>query len=102
MSEIILTADNFDETLKSDKPVLVDFFATWCGPCQMMSPFVSKLADEHKEIIVGKLNVDDARSIAERYHVMSIPTFLLFKNGVPANKAVGAMTEADLERFALS
>ena len=102
MSEIILTADNFDETLKSDKPVLVDFFATWCGPCQMMSPLVSKLADEHKEIIVGKLNVDDARSIAERYHVMSIPTFMLFRNGNLANKAVGAMTEADFERFALS
>ena len=102
MSEIILTADNFDETLKSDKPVLVDFFATWCGPCQMMSPLVSKLSDEHKEIIVGKLNVDDARSIAEKYHVMSIPTFILFKNGSMVNKAVGAMTEADLEKFALS
>ena len=102
MSEVILTAANFDETLKSDKPILVDFFATWCGPCQMMSPLVSKLSDEHKEIIVGKLNVDDARSIAERYHVMSIPTFILFKNGTVANKAVGAMTEADLEKFALS
>ena len=85
------TTENFDkEVLGADKPVLVDFYADWCGPCKMMAPAVEQLAEEMEgTAIVGKLNVDENEEIAMRYQVMSIPTLLIFKGGQIVNKAVG-------------
>lgn len=85
------TTENFDkEVLAADKPVLVDFYADWCGPCKMMAPAVEQLAEEMEgTAIVGKLNVDENEEIAMRYQVMSIPTLLIFKGGKIVNKAVG-------------
>lgn len=96
-----LTADNFDdEVLKSDKPVLVDFWAVWCGPCRIVSPIIDELAADYAgKIKVGKVNVDEQRSIAERYRIMSIPTIYLFKDGQPVDKIIGARPKADFERF---
>ena len=99
MAEYVITDENFDELINGDKPVLVDFFATWCGPCQMMSPLVSELSEEHPEIIVGKLNVDDYGDLARKYRVASIPTLILFKKGEIAAKNVGAVSKAELEKF---
>lgn len=100
MAEITLTQENFDEVINGDKPVIVDFWATWCGPCQMMGPLVEELAKEHEELAVCKLNVDDEEEIARRFRVMSIPTFLKFKGGELVDKAVGAMSKDALVEFA--
>lgn len=85
------------EVLDSDKPVLVDFFATWCGPCKMMSPIVKQLAEDRTDIKVGKLDIDECLNIAQQYRVMSVPTFLVFKNGQVAGKVVGAVSRTELE-----
>ena len=84
------------EVLDSDKPVLVDFFATWCGPCKMMSPIVKQLAEDRTDIKVGKLDIDECLNIAQQYRVMSVPTFLVFKNGLVAGKVVGAVSRTEL------
>ncbi|MCH3998365.1 MAG: thioredoxin [Lachnospiraceae bacterium] len=91
--------DNFDkEVLKSDIPVMVDFFAEWCGPCKMMGPVVEELEEEYKgKIKIGQLNVDDNPEIAERYSVMSIPNFIFFKNGQPVAQSIGGVPKATLE-----
>jgi len=85
------TTANFDaEVLGASKPVLVDFYADWCGPCKMMAPAIEQLAEEMGDAaVVGKLNVDENEEIAMRYQVMSIPTLLIFKNGQVVSKAVG-------------
>ena len=85
------------EVLDSDKPVLVDFFAAWCGPCKMMSPIVKQLAEDRTDIKVGKLDIDECLNIAQQYRVMSVPTFLVFKNGQVAGKVVGAVSRTELE-----
>lgn len=86
-----LTKENFDEALKSDKPVLVDFWAQWCGPCRMVSPIMEELEDEYDgRAVIGKVNVDEEGEIALRYNVVSIPTVIVFRNGEPAEKIVGA------------
>lgn len=91
MSVIVLNNDNFDsEVLKSDKPVLVDFWASWCGPCRMVSPIVDEIAEENDDIKVCKVNVDENQELAAKYSVMSIPTLIVFKEGKIANQMVGA------------
>ena len=93
-----LTKDNFEqEVLKSEKPVLVDFYADWCGPCKMMAPAVEELANEQDDVIVGKLNVDFAPELARTYKVFSIPTLILFKNGEAVEKRVGVQSKTELE-----
>ena len=82
MSVVNLNDANFEaEVLNSDKPVLVDFFAVWCGPCKMVSPIIDEIAEERQDIKVCKVNVDEAPAIAERFSVISIPTLAVFKNG---------------------
>jgi thioredoxin 1 len=96
--EKVFTTENFEEeVLKADKPVLVDFYADWCGPCKMMAPMVEELAEELSDtLIVGKLNIDEHMDIAMNYRVMSIPTLIVFKNGEPAGKLVGVQDKEDV------
>lgn len=96
MAEITLTKNNFDnEVLKSDKPVLVDFWASWCGPCRMVAPVVAELAEEAGEKYkVGKINVDAEPELAAAFQIMSIPTLMVFKNGKPVQTAVGLRSKS--------
>ncbi len=95
------TTENFTtEVLNADKPVLVDFYADWCGPCRMMSPIVEQLAvDMEGKAIIGKLNIDDNEEIAMKYGVMNLPTRLLFKNGAEVDRIVGSQNREVLERM---
>ena len=101
MSNVItVTSENFEsEVLNSEKPVLVDFWASWCGPCRMLSPIVDEIAEEVQTIKIGKVNVDEQQDLAGQFGVMSIPTLILFKNGQPVNKSVGAKSKAALLDF---
>ena len=92
MAVTMLTTENFDEVvMKNDKPVLIDFYADWCGPCKMVSPIVDKLAEEHPEYTFCKVNVDEASDLALKYGVMNIPTLVTMHNGVFVEKSVGAI-----------
>ena len=91
MSAITITKNNFaSEVLQSDKTVLLDFWASWCGPCRMLSPIVDQVADERPDVKVGKVNVDEQPELAGQFGVMSIPTLVVIKNGQIVNQSVGA------------
>lgn len=92
-----ITDSNFNDVLKSDQPVLVDFWAEWCGPCRMVGPIVDELAGEYEgKAVIGKLNVDENPAIAENYGIRSIPTMLVFKNGEIVDKIVGAVPKTTI------
>lgn len=91
MSVITINKENFEtEVMQSDKPVLLDFWASWCGPCRMVSPVVDEIAEERADIKVGKVNVDEQQELAARFDIMSIPTLIVMKDGEEANRTVGA------------
>ncbi len=95
MAVVTLTQENFEaEVIKSDIPVLVDFWASWCGPCRMLSPIVDQIAEERTDIKVGKVNVDEQEELAMRYGIMSIPTLIVFKNGEIVKKTMGVQPKA--------
>ena len=99
MAEVTLTISNFDEeVLKSDLPVLVDFWADWCGPCKMLSPLIAEIAGEYDgKVKIGKVNVDEEQGLAMKYRVSSIPTLVLFKEGEAVERSVGAVPKSQIE-----
>lgn len=101
MAHIINTAEEFDLLLAGEKPVLVDFFATWCGPCKMFAPIFDELALEHSELECVKIDVDKLGEVAKRYGIMSIPTVILFSGGAEVKRNIGTLDADELEDFAL-
>ena len=98
MSELVITCDNFEqEVIGSDKPVVLDFWATWCGPCRMFAPVLDAFAQKHPAIKVGKINVDDEEELAASHSVMSIPTVVVYKNGEIVSQTSGVQSIAALE-----
>ncbi len=97
MSVLEVTSNEFEEEiLKSEKPVLVDFYADWCGPCKMLAPIVEQVATENNDVKVCRINVDEAQDLAVEYGIMSIPTLVVIKNGKEANRAVGVLGKDEI------
>ncbi len=96
MSVLKLTKDNFTEIKNSNKKVLIDFYADWCGPCKMVSPIIDQIADETDEFLIAKVNVDEEPSLAADFGVMSIPTLIVIENGKIIKQSVGAMPKAKI------
>ena len=98
---IEITTDNFEEVvLKNEKPVLVDFWASWCGPCKMLAPVVEEFAEQQTNVVVGKIDVDQHPLLASKYGIMTIPTLMLFKNGEMVKKSIGVIPKDALVKFA--
>ena len=96
MSVLEINKDNFDLVKNSDKKVLLDFFAEWCGPCRMVSPLVDQIADENPQYLVGKINVDNEPELAQEFGVVSIPTLVVIENGKIINQSAGAKPKAQI------
>lgn len=99
MSVMSLNQENFSDNISKTSPVLVDFWAAWCGPCHMLSPVVEELSQDHPEITFAKVNVDEAPELAQQYHISAIPTLLLFRDGELVDTSVGVKSKAELENF---
>ena len=101
MAEVVLTKDNFkNEVLESDIPDLVDFWATWCGPCRMLSPIIEEIAEEYEgSVKVGKVNVDDEPELSAQYGIESIPTVMYFRNGEVSDTAIGYRPKSEFEKM---
>ena len=96
MSVLVVTSENFEAVKNSDKPVLLDFYADWCGPCRMVAPFVAQIADAHPEYLICKINVDNSPELAKEFGVMSIPTLVVMKEGKVVNQSAGARPKAQI------
>ncbi len=96
MSVINVTAQSFNEIINTDKPVLLDFYADWCGPCQMVGPIVKEISEENDGITVGKINVDNEPLLAQKFGVMSIPMLVVIKDGEITNQAIGFRNKDDI------
>ncbi len=96
MKVLNVTKENFEEIRASDKPVLLDFYADWCGPCRMVSPLVDQIAEEREDILVGKINVDEQQELAVKFGVVSIPTLAVMKNGEVVSQSAGARPKAQI------
>ena len=99
MKPIIINGSNFEEIKQSDKPILIDFYESWCGPCKMLSPIIDEIAEERKDIVVGKVNVDDEPDLAEKFGVFSIPTLVILKDGEIVHQSAGARPKAQILRL---
>ena len=98
MKPQVITKDNFDsEVLKAKGTVLIDFWASWCGPCRMLSPVVDEVAEEHADVKVGKINIDDEPGLAQQFGVMSIPTLMVFRDGEKIQESVGVVPQEQIE-----
>ena len=96
MSAVAINKHNFQSVKVSEKPVLLDFYAVWCGPCRMVSPIVDEIAEERDDVVVGKINVDEEPELAQEFGVVSIPTLVVLKNGSEVNRRVGAAPKAQI------
>lgn len=96
MSLQIINKENFDKIINSNVPVLIDFYADWCGPCRMVGPIVEEIANERDDVIIGKVNVDNDPELAEQFNVFSIPTLVVLKNGEEVNRVTGARPKAQI------
>lgn len=96
MSVLIVTSENFESVKNSEKTVLLDFYADWCGPCKMVAPFVAQIAEECPQYLIGKINVDDSPELAKEFGVMSIPTLVVMKGGEVVSRSAGARPKAQI------
>lgn len=96
MAVLKVTNENFEQVKNSDKTVLLDFYADWCGPCRMVSPIIDEIAEENPDVLVGKINVDEQQQLAQDFSVMSIPTLVVMRNGEVVSKSMGAKPKAQI------